>query len=284
MYLLRCSIFFLIFEVTAQAGHNVTLVEINFDLLKKADATINDSLTRIAKKTHKDKHDAEAFIEDVRARLKGTTNLNEAVKDADLIIEAIVENLPTKQKLFKTVDEVADAKTIFASNTSSLSIKEIASATKRLDRFGGLHFFSPVPVMKLLEVVKTPETSAETHAQLMAFGKAIGKTCISCKDTPGFVVNRLLVPYVNEAAKMYERGDADFKDIDIALKLGAGYPMGPFELSDFTGLDIGAAVLEGWFKKYPDNKLFEPAEITKKLVREGKLGRKTGEGFYKYQK
>lgn len=272
------------FQVTAQAGHNVTLVEVNFDLLKKADATISDNLARIARKTHKDRNAAETFIQDVRARLKGTTELNKGVEDTDLVIEAIVENLETKQKLFKAIDEVAQEKTIFASNTSSLSIKEIASGTKRLDRFGGLHFFSPVPVMKLLEVVRTPETSAETHEQLMAFGKAIGKTCISCKDTPGFVVNRLLVPYVNEAVKMYERGDADFKDIDIALKLGAGYPMGPFELSDFTGHDIGLAVLEGWSKKFPDNKLFEPAEITRKMVKEGKLGRKTGEGFYNYQK
>lgn len=261
------------------------MVEINFDLLKKADASISDSLARIARKLYKDKPlDAESFINDTRARLKGTTNINEAVRNADLVIEAIVENLETKQKLFKAIDEVADAKTIFTSNTSSLSIKEIASGTKRLDRFGGLHFFSPVPVMRLLEVIRTPETSAETHEQLMAFGKAIGKTCISCKDTPGFVVNRLLVPYINEAVKMYERGDADFKDIDIAMKLGAGYPMGPFELSDFTGIDIGVAVLDGWHKKFPDNKLFEPAEISRRMVREGKLGKKTGEGFYKYQK
>lgn len=262
----------------------MTLVEINYDLLKKSDATINASLSKIAKKLHKDKNDAEAFINDTRSRLKGTTNLNEAVSDADLVIEAIVENLETKQKLFKTIDEIAPQQTLFASNTSSLSIQEIASSTRRLDRFGGLHFFSPVPLMKLLEVVRTPETSASTHEQLMAFGKAIGKTCVACKDTPGFVVNRLLVPYMNEAVKMYERGDADFKDIDVAMKLGTGYPMGPFELSDFTGQDIGLAVLEGWYKKFPDNKLFEPAEISRKLVREGKLGRKTGEGFYKYQK
>lgn len=216
--------------------------------------------------------------------MKGTTNLKEAVQESDLIIEAIIENLEAKQKLFKTIDEIAQETAIFTSNTSSLSIQEIASVTKRKDRFGGLHFFSPVPVMKLLEVVRTPETSAGTHELLMAFGMAIGKTCISCKDTPGFVVNRLLVPYINEAAKMYERGDADFKDIDIAMKLGAGYPMGPFELSDFTGIDIGVAVLEGWHRKFPDNKLFEPAEISRRMVRDGKLGKKTGEGFYKYNK
>lgn len=210
--------------------------------------------------------------------------MKEAVENADLVIEAIVENLETKRNLFKSVDEAAEAKTIFASNTSSLSIQEIASSTKRLDRFGGLHFFSPVPLMRLLEVVRTPETSQETFEALMSFGKAIGKTCISCKDTPGFVVNRLLVPYINEAVKMYERGDADFKDIDIAMKLGAGYPMGPFELTDFTGNDIGVAILEGWHKKFPDNPLFVPAEISKKMVKEGKLGRKTGQGFYHYQK
>lgn len=206
------------------------------------------------------------------------------MQDADLVIEAIVENLEAKQKLFESIDGVAPQKTFFASNTSSLSIREIASPTKRLDRFGGLHFFSPVPVMKLLEVVRTPETSQDTHSEFLAFGEALGKVCISCKDTPGFVVNRLLVPYGNEAAKMYERGDADFKDIDVAMKLGAGHPMGPFELADFTGLDIGAAIIEGWHKKFPDNPLFEPAEITRKMVKEGKLGMKSGEGFYKYNK
>lgn len=272
------------YQVAAQSGHNVSLVELDFDLLKKADAAINNSLTRIAKKLHKDKLAADDFISETRSRLKGTTNLNEAVEDVDLVIEAIVENLETKQKLFATIDEVAKPKTIFASNTSSLSIGEIALNTKRKDRFGGLHFFSPVPVMRLLEVVRTPETSQEVHDELMAFGKAIGKTCISCKDTPGFVVNRLLVPYMNEAVKMYERGDADFKDIDIAMKLGAGYPMGPFELADFTGLDVGVFIIEGWHKKFPDEPLFSPPKLTKKLVEEGKLGVKSGEGFYKYNK
>lgn len=263
----------------------MTLVEVNFDLLKRADATISKNLERISKKLYKDNPNAaEKFVVETRARLKGTTNVNEAVSATDLIIEAITENLEAKQKLFKNIDEIAEEKTIFASNTSSLLIREIASSTARLDKFGGLHFFSPVPVMKLLEVIRTPETSKETHQELLNFGKAIGKTCISCSDTPGFVVNRLLVPCGNEAAKMYERGDADFKDIDIAMKLGAGYPMGPFELVDFTGIDVGVAVIEGWHKKYPDNPLFKPAQIMRKMVKEGKLGRKTGEGFYNYNK
>jgi len=139
-------------------------------------------------------------------------------------------------------------------------------------------------MMKLLEVIRIPETTDETYKAMMAWGKAIGKTCITCKDTPGFVVNRLLVPYCAEAVRMLERGDATAEDIDTAMKLGAGYPMGPLELGDYTGLDTGLFVLQGWYKKFPDNELFKPPEIQRKLVEQGKLGRKTGEGFYKYNK
>lgn len=194
-------------QVAAQSGHQVTLVEVNSDLLKKAETSIGNSLTRVAKKLYKDKPDQiEKFIADARSNIKGSTNPNEAVKDTDLVIEAIVENIDVKHKLFKGLDEAAPAKTIFASNTSSLSIGDIASATKRKDRFAGLHFFNPVPVMKLLEVIRTSDTSDATYEELMAFGKAIGKSCITCKDTPGFVVNRLLVPYMMEAIRLYERG------------------------------------------------------------------------------
>lgn len=194
--------------MAAQTGHNVTLVEVNADLLKKAESSIGASVTRVAKKLYKDNpSEAEKIINETKARVKGSTDAKEAVKTTDVVIEAIVENMDIKHKLFKSLDKVAPQKTIFASNTSSLSIGEIASVTGRKDRFGGLHFFNPVPVMKLLEVVRIPETSEETYKELMAFGKALGKTCITCKDTPGFVVNRLLVPYLAEAIRLLERGN-----------------------------------------------------------------------------
>lgn len=179
---------------------------------------------------------------------------------------------------------MAPEHTIFASNTSSLSIGEIASVTKRKDRFGGLHFFNPVPVMKLLEVIRTNDTSDETFKRIRHFGESVGKVCIDCRDTPGFVVNRLLLPYLGEAIRLLERGDASARDIDIAMKLGAGHPMGPIELSDYVGLDTTYNVLKGWHEKYPDNPLFAPLPSLEKLVKEGKLGVKTGEGFYKYTK
>ncbi|KAK9727500.1 3-hydroxyacyl-CoA dehydrogenase, C-terminal domain [Popillia japonica] len=272
-------------QVAAQAGQNVTLVEINENLIQKAQSSIAVSLGRVARKLYRDSpSEGEVFVKNAQARIKGSTNPAEAVKEADLVIEAIIENIDLKHKLFKMLDEAAPAKTLFASNTSSLSIGEIASVTNRKDRFGGLHFFNPVQVMKLLEVVRIPETSEETYQAFMTWGKSIGKTCITCKDTPGFVVNRLLIPYKLEAFRMYERGDASFEDIDIAMKLGAGYPMGPFELSDYTGLDLSKDILEGWHKRFPDDPLFKPVRIVEKMVAEGKLGRKSGEGFYKYNK
>ncbi|XP_072392338.1 probable 3-hydroxyacyl-CoA dehydrogenase B0272.3 [Diabrotica undecimpunctata] len=272
-------------QVAAQSGQNVTLVDVSSDVLKKSESNIQNSLGRVAKKLHKDDPAAgKKLVDDVLSRIQYLTEPQKGVQNADLVVEAIVENIDIKHKLFKSLDEAAPEKTLFASNTSSLSIAEIASVTKRLDKFGGLHFFNPVPMMKLLEVIRIPETSDETYNAMMAWGKSIGKVCITCKDTPGFVVNRLLVPYIAEAVRMLERGDASAQDIDTAMKLGAGYPMGPLELADYTGLDTGVFILEGWHKKFPDNQLFNPVELQKKFVKEGKLGRKTGEGFYKYTK
>ncbi|XP_050498242.1 probable 3-hydroxyacyl-CoA dehydrogenase B0272.3 [Diabrotica virgifera virgifera] len=272
-------------QVAAQSGQNVTLVDVSSDVLKKSESSIQNSLGRVAKKLHKDNPaEGKKLVDDILSRIQYSTEPQKGVQNADLVVEAIVENMDIKHKLFKSLDEAAPEKTLFASNTSSLSIAEIASVTKRLDRFGGLHFFNPVPMMKLLEVIRISETSDQTYNAMMAWGKSIGKVCITCKDTPGFVVNRLLVPYVAEAVRMLERGDASAQDIDTAMKLGAGYPMGPLELADYTGLDTGVFVLEGWHKKFPENPLFNPVELQKKLVKEGKLGRKTGEGFYKYTK
>ena len=208
----------------------------------------------------------------------------------------------------------APAKTILASNTSSLPISEIASSTLRLDRsqllrlfydpdldyilrFGGLHFFNPVPVMKLLEVVRIPETSDETFDAMVAWGKvkkensrkplnlfsqAMGKKTVDCKDTPGFIVNRLLVPYLMEAVRLVERGEASAKDVDLAMKLGAGHPMGPFQLADYVGLDTTKFIMDGWSARFPEETLFRKSELLNSLVAEGKLGMKTKEGFFKY--
>ncbi|XP_053610801.1 hydroxyacyl-coenzyme A dehydrogenase, mitochondrial-like [Plodia interpunctella] len=272
-------------QVTAQAGQNVTLVDVSSDVLAKAQKSIANNLGRVAKKVYKDNPaEGEKFVADALARIKTSTDPVEPSKTSDLVVEAIVENIDVKHQLFKKLDAAAPAHTILASNTSSLSINEISSVVKRKDKFGGLHFFNPVPVMRLLEVVRGAETSEDTYKSMMAWGKSVGKTCVTCKDTPGFVVNRLLVPYICEAIRMYERGDASARDIDIAMKLGAGYPMGPLELADYVGLDTNKFILDGWHKKFPDQPLFKPIPLLDKLVAEKKLGVKTGEGFYKYDK
>lgn len=272
-------------QVAAQTGHHVTMVDVSEDVLKSSQSRIEGSLARVAKKQFKDDPAAaEKFVSETIGRVSIDTDAVNAAKNTDLVVEAIVENLGIKQKLFKALDESAPEHTIFASNTSSLPIKDIASATSRLDRFGGLHFFNPVPVMKLVEVVRIPETSDATFNALVDFGQALGKTTVDCKDTPGFIVNRLLVPYMMEAVRMLERGDASATDIDVAMKLGAGYPMGPIQLADYVGLDTCKFILDGWHEAYPDNPLFNPSPLLSKLVSEGKSGMKSGEGFYKYGK
>jgi 3-hydroxyacyl-CoA dehydrogenase len=272
-------------QVAAQTGHEVTLVDVSDDLLKKSRKNIETSVGRVAKKKFsEDVKAAEKFAAETLGRLQLNTDAVKAVSSADLVIEAIVENLETKQRLFAALDKAAPSSTLFASNTSSLPVKHIAVATTRMDRFGGLHFFNPVPVMKLLEVVRIPETSDETHKALLDFGKAMEKTTVEAKDTPGFIVNRLLVPYLMEAVRLYERGDASARDIDTAMKLGCGYPMGPIELLDYVGLDTSKFIMDGWHKQFPDNPLFAPSALLDKLVAEGKLGIKSGEGFYSYKK
>merc|ERR1712080_710186 len=196
--------------------------------------------------------------------------------------EAIVENLEVKRHLFSAVDSVAPSNTILASNTSSLAIGDIAAATKRPERFVGLHFFNPVPVMKLLEVVRTEHTDPGVLQTVTDWGSALGKTTVPCNDTPGFVVNRLLVPFLFEAVRMVERGDALPQDVDVAMKLGAGHPMGPFELFDYIGHDTMDLIMQGWSSRYPEETLFRRSPTVQRLVTEGKLGKKTGEGFYKY--
>lgn len=272
-------------QVTAEAGYQVSLVDMNEKVLNKAVASIRSSLQRSTKKRfEKEPQNAEKYINDVVGRIKASVSAEESAQSADLIIEAIVENLKVKHELFKRLDKVAPAQTIFTSNTSSLPIGDIAEVVNRKDKFGGLHFFNPVPVMKLLEVIKTNNTNEATYKSLLDFGKSIGKVTVECKDTPGFIVNRLLVPYIFSAIHMYERGDASTKDIDTAMKLGAGYPMGPFELADYVGLDTCKFITDGWMAKYPNDPSFKSSQVLDKLVAEGKFGRKSGEGFYSYKK
>lgn len=272
-------------QVASQTGHQVVLVDVSKDVLDKSKARIEESLKRVAKKKFADdKKASEDFVQKIVSGISVNTSAEEAVKNTDLVVEAIVENLDVKKKLFAALDKAAGPSTIFASNTSSLPIVDIASSTSRKDRFGGLHFFNPVPVMKLVEVVRTPDTSEDTFQTLQAWGKALGKTTVACKDTPGFIVNRLLVPFLMEAIRMLERGDVSAEDLDTAMKLGAGHPMGPLELSDYVGLDVTKFVIDGWHQRFPDNPLFNPSPLLDKHVKEGKLGTKTGEGFYKYNK
>ncbi|KAJ8714815.1 hypothetical protein PYW08_004796 [Mythimna loreyi] len=270
-------------QVAAQAGQNVTIIDINADLLNKAQKSIQTNLTRVGKKLYKgDAAKIDSFVKESAERIRVSTKLEDGA-DVDLIVEAIVEKLDAKQELFNKLDVLAPARTIFATNTSCISVNAIGSGLKRKDKYGGLHFFNPVPVMRLLEVIKCDATSEETYQAMMEWGKAVGKTCITCKDTPGFVVNRLLGPYSAEAIRMLERGDATKEDIDIGMKLGAGLPMGPFELADYTGLDTNRLAQQALYSM-TKNEVFAPIELLEKMVQEGKYGIKSGEGFYKYNK
>nr|XP_002126942.1 hydroxyacyl-coenzyme A dehydrogenase, mitochondrial-like [Ciona intestinalis] len=272
-------------QVAATTGHQVVVVDLDEKVLQKCTSTIESSLQRVAKKKFSDDASGgQSYVSDAMSRITTCQDPISASGNADLIVEAIVENLEIKQKLFKSLDAAAPAHTIFASNTSSLQIRDIAVATNRQDKFGGVHFFNPVPMMKLVEIVKAPETSDDTFEKLLGWGKALGKTTVSCKDTPGFIVNRLLVPYLMEAVRLYERGEGSKEDIDVAMKLGAGHPMGPFQLLDYVGLDTSKFIMDGWSEIYPNNPLFQPSPLLNKLVEEGKLGNKTGEGFYSYKK
>ncbi|KAM5255255.1 hydroxyacyl-coenzyme A dehydrogenase, mitochondrial isoform 2-T2 [Ctenodactylus gundi] len=271
-------------QVAAASGHTVVLVDQTEDILEKSKKGIEDSLKKVAKKKFAENPKAgEEFVVKTLSSISTSTDPASAVHSTDLVVEAIVENLKVKNALFQRLDKFAAEHTVFASNTSSLQITSLANATTRQDRFAGLHFFNPVPMMKLVEVIKTPMTSQKTFESLVDFTKALGKHPVSCKDTPGFIVNRLLVPYLIEAVRLLERGDASKEDVDTAMKLGAGYPMGPFELLDYVGLDTTKFILDGWHEMDSSNPLFQPSLALNKLVEERKLGRKSGEGFYKYK-
>ncbi|KAG5464675.1 hypothetical protein LSCM4_00115 [Leishmania orientalis] len=270
-------------QVAAQASVPVTVVEVSQARVDAARKAMETSLGRIAKKKcDGDQSKMKAFVETVLSHVKFTTDEATAASGAELIIEAIVENIDAKKALFGRLDKIAPKSTVFCSNTSSLSIAEMASVTTRRARFAGMHFFSPVPLMKLLEVVRTEEVQPEIVEQLKAFGKKVGKIAVVTKDTEGFIVNRLLVPYQMEACRLVERGVATLQDVDTAMKFGCGYPMGPFELSDSIGIDVIKFIVDGWHTRHPNEPLFRPSPLINERVSAGKLGKKTGEGFYKY--
>ena len=265
-------------EVCARAGYPTVVREVNEELLEKGMGRIRGSLD---KAVEKGKLEA-AQRDEAAARLSGTVDLA-AFEDCDLVVEAIVENPEEKRQTFAALDTAVKPEAIFASNTSSLTITQLAMSTKRPDRFVGLHFFNPVPVMKLVEVVRTLATSDDTFQTAFAFVKALGKEPVAARDNSGFIVNRLLVPYILDAIRAYEEGVGSLEDIDKAMQLGCGYPMGPFALLDFVGLDTTYYIANIMFEEYRE-KRFAPPPLLKQMVLAGRLGRKSGRGFYDYSK
>jgi 3-hydroxybutyryl-CoA dehydrogenase len=263
-------------QVCAASGYTTLVREVEEPLLKKGIARIEKFLTD---GVEKGKVTADAQAKTL-ANLTGTTRL-EDLKGCDLIIEAIVENVDEKAKAYAALDTVVDDRTIFCSNTSSLCITELAARTKRPDRFAGLHFFNPVPLMKLVEVIRALTTSDPTYQTVFAFAQSLGKEPITAPDKPGFIVNRLLVPYLLDAIRSYENGLGTVEDIDKGMKLGTGYPMGPFTLLDFVGLDTTYYIANIMFDEYREP-AYAPPPLLKRMVLAGRLGRKSGQGFYKY--
>ena len=262
-------------QVSAVAGYDVVVLEQEQKFLDKGFAGIEKSLAKFAEKGNLKEPPAA-----VRARLKGVTDRH-AVADCDIVIEAIIENVDEKKKMFAALDGIVKKDAIFASNTSSISITEVAAATKRPDKFVGLHFFNPVPLMKLVEVVRTIATSEATFATAFDFGESLGKVPVRTSDKTGFIVNRLLVPYLLDAVRAYEEGVGSIPDIDNAMKLGCGYPMGPFTLLDFVGLDTTYYITHVMFDEFKERRFASPP-LLKRLVMAGWYGRKTGKGFYDY--
>jgi 3-hydroxybutyryl-CoA dehydrogenase len=263
-------------QVCAQAGLGTVVREVATEFLEKGFARVDGSLARVVKAGKMTEDEAKA----ARGRMRGTTALGD-LADCDLIIEAVVERIDAKKEVFGELDRVCPPTTIFASNTSSLTIVEMAATTTRADRFAGLHFFNPAPVMPLVEIVRAITTSEETIATLRAFVQRLGKTGVVCKDTPGFIVNRLMVPYLLGAIRALEQGVASVEEIDTAVKLGLRHPMGPFELLDYTGLDINLHVANIFFDEFKDPNM-APPPLLKRMVLAGRLGVKTGKGFYDY--
>ncbi len=262
-------------QVAATAGFDVTVLEVEQKFLDQGFAAIEKSLAKFAEKgTIKETPQA------IRGRLKGTTK-KEDLAGCDIVMEAIIENVEEKKKMYSSIDGIVKKDAIFASNTSSISITELLTSTKRPERFVGLHFFNPVPLMKLVEVVRTIATADEVYQTAYEFAKKLGKVPVRTSDKTGFIVNRLLVPYMLDAIRAYEEGVGSIEDIDNAMKLGCGYPMGPFTLLDFVGLDTTYYITHVMYDEFKERRFASPP-LLKRLVMAGWYGRKTGKGFYDY--
>ncbi len=263
-------------QVAAEAGFNVIMRDLEEQFVQRGLTAVEKNLARAVEKGRKSQSEADA----VRGRISGTTRL-EDLSEADFIIEAIIENMALKKELYEKLDAICKEETVLASNTSGLSITEMASATKRPQKVVGMHFFNPVPVMKLVEVIKGFDTAAETFDLTMELARQMGKEPIAVNEAPLFAVNRILVPMINEAAFVLMEGVATAEDIDRGMMLGANHPIGPLALGDLVGLDVLLAVMETIYHETGDSK-YRPCPLIRKLVRAGHFGRKTGRGFYSY--
>jgi 3-hydroxybutyryl-CoA dehydrogenase len=263
-------------QVAAQAGYDVVVREVEQKFVDKGFAGIQKSLGKFVEKGKMSQADMDVVV----GRLHGTTKLDD-LADCDIVIEAIVENAELKRETYAALDKAVKPSAIFASNTSSLTITELSMATARPKQFVGLHFFNPVPMMKLVEVVRTILTSDEAFNTAFEFAKSLGKEAVACRDHSGFIVNRLLVPYILDAIRAFEEGVGSIEDIDKAMMLGCGYPMGPFTLLDFVGLDTTYYISQVMFEEFREKRFAAPP-LLRKMVMAGRYGRKTGAGFYDY--
>lgn len=267
-----------IVQAFAQKGHEVIVRDIKDEFVERGITGINKGLTRLVTKGKM----TEEVKEEILGRISGTTDMALAA-DCDLVVEAAIENMKIKKEIFAELDEICKPETILASNTSSLSITEVASATKRPDKVIGMHFFNPAPVMKLVEIIRGIATSQETFDAVKELSIAIGKEPVEVAEAPGFVVNRILIPMINEASFILQEGIASPEDIDTAMKYGANHPMGPLALGDLIGLDVCLAIMDVLYTETGDTK-YRASNILRKYVRAGWLGRKTGKGFFDYSK